>query len=123
MRLSEAYLLKAEAIARTTAGDLANAKTQIKTIMTRAGVTNFTDVDAATTPMNVWKQAYYETLRNFTGEDGIDWFALGRFPLENIKELRPTITAVTQLWFGVPVAEFQVNPLFGAQNAGGYPTE
>jgi hypothetical protein len=71
----------------------------------------------------VWKQAYFETLRSFTGEDGIDWLALLRFPLDTIMELRPTITSITQLWFGVPVSEFQTNPLFGSQNAGGYPTE
>lgn len=123
MRLSEAYLLKAEAIARTPGGNLTDAKTQIKTIMAKAGVTDFAGVDAAVTADDVWKQAYYETLRNFTGEDGIDWFALGRFPFETIKELRPTITSTSQLWFGVPVSEFQQNPLFGEQNAGGYPTE
>lgn len=120
-RLSELYLMKAEAIARMPGGNLADAKTQIKTIMAKAGVTNFATVDNAATPLDVWKQAYYETLRNFTAEDGIDWFALVRFPFETIRELRPTITSVNQLWFGVPVSEFQSNLLFGNQNAGGYP--
>jgi hypothetical protein len=120
MRLSEAYLLKAEAIARS-GGDLEEAKTQIRTIMSKAGVIDFSTVDAATTPEEVWEQAYFETLRSFTGEDGIDWFALLRFPLDKITELRPTITVITQLWFGVPVSEFQTNLLFGDQNAGGYP--
>jgi hypothetical protein len=123
MRLSEAYLLKAEAIARSSGGDLNDAKTQIKTVMAKAGVSDFTVVNNAATPMDVWKQAYYETLRNLTGEDGIDWFALGRFPFDTIKELRPTITSVNQLWFGVPVSEFQSNVLFGSQNAGGYPIQ
>lgn len=122
MRLSEVFLLKAEALARS-GGDLNDAKTQIKTVMARAGVTNFTAVDAAVTPEEVWKQAYFETLRNLTGEDGIDWFALLRFPFDTIKQLRPTITTVTVLWFGVPVSEFQSNPLFGTQNAGGYPIQ
>ncbi|MBS1562858.1 MAG: RagB/SusD family nutrient uptake outer membrane protein, partial [Bacteroidetes bacterium] len=120
MRLSEAYLLKAEALARS-GGDLTLAKTQIKTVMARAGVTDFSAVDAAVTPTDVWKQTYYETLRGFTGEDGIDWFALLRFPLATIQQLRPTITSINLLWFGVPVSEFQTNPLFGSQNAGGYP--
>lgn len=121
MRLSEAYLLKAEALARSN-GDLDEAKAAIKTVMTTSGVTDFSEVDAAATAMDVWKQAYYETLRNFTGEDGIDWLALVRFPFETITELRPTITSMSQLWFGVPVSEFVSNPLFGDQNAGGYPT-
>jgi hypothetical protein len=122
MRLSEVYLLKAEAIARS-GGDLNDAKTQIKTVMTKAGVSNFSAVDAAASAKDVWIQVYYETLRQFTGEDGIDWFALLRFPFDTIKQLRPTITLTSQLWFGVPVSEFQVNPLFGDQNAGGYPTQ
>jgi len=125
-RLSEVYLLKAEAIIRS-GGALNDAKLAIKTVMARAGIPSgsplFTPVDNANTQMDLWKQVYFETLRNLTGEDGIDWFALLRFPFENIKQLRPTITSTTQLWFGVPVAEFQSNPLFGPQNAGGYPTQ
>jgi hypothetical protein len=121
MRLSEAYLLKAEAIARSSGGNLTDAKNQIKTVMSKAGVTDFSAVDNAVTATDVWKQAYYETLRGFTGEDGIDWLALMRFPFDTIKELRPTITEMSQLWFGIPLDELQNNPLFGSQNAGGYP--
>lgn len=125
MRLSEAYLLKAEALARS-GGNLNDAKTAIKTVMARAGIPGgsplYNPIDNAITAEEVWEQAYFETLRSFTGEDGIDWFALLRFPLTKIMQLRPTITSVTVLWFGVPVAEFQTNPLFGSQNAGGYPT-
>lgn len=122
IRLTEVYLMRAEALARS-GGSLTDAKTDIKTVMARAGVTNFTNVDNANTPNDVWVQAYYETLRNLTNEDGIDWNALVRFPLNTITSLRPTITKVTQLWFGVPVAEFQTNPMFGQQNAGGYPIQ
>src|SRR5690606_20229085 len=116
---SEAYLLKAEAIARSSGGNLTDAKNQIKTVMSKAGVTDFSAVDNAVTATDVWKQAYYETLRGFTGEDGIDWLALMRFPFDTIKELRPTITEMSQLWFGIPLDELQNNPLFGSQNAGG----
>ncbi len=126
IRLSEAYLLKAEALARSN-GSLTDAKTAIKTVMARAGIPAgsalYNPIDNATTSEQVWEQAYLETLRNFTGEDAIVWFALLRFPLAKIMQIRPSITSVNLLWFGVPVAEFQQNPLFGSQNAGGYPTQ
>jgi hypothetical protein len=126
IRLSEVYLLKAEAIIRS-GGALADAKTALKMVMSKAGIANgsplYQPVDNANTPMDLWKQVYFETLRNLTGEDAIDWFALLRFPFDTIKQLRPTITSPSQLWFGVPVSEFQTNVLFGAQNAGGYPVQ
>lgn len=123
IRLSEVYLMRAEALARS-GGSLADARNDIKLVMSKSGAVtaqNTAGVDAAVTPEEVWKQAYYETLRNLTGEDAIAWQALIRFPLNTITALRPTITSTNQLWFGVPVSEFQVNPLFGAQNDGGYP--
>ncbi|MDR6785504.1 hypothetical protein ABIE26_004214 [Pedobacter africanus] len=122
IRLSEVYLMRAEALARS-GGSLIDAKADIKLVMAKAGVTIFALVDAASTSEEVWIQAYYETLRNLSTEDGIDWNALVRFPLATITSLRPTITSVNQLWFGVPVAEFQTNPMFGSQNAGGYPVQ
>lgn len=122
IRLSEIHLMRAEALARS-GGSLTDAKADIKLVMSKAGVTNFANIDNAATPEEVWIQAYYETLRNLSNEDGIDWNALVRFPLATITALRPTITTATKLWFGVPVSEFQTNPLFGSQNAGGYPIQ
>jgi hypothetical protein len=125
-RLSEVYLLKAEAIIRS-GGSLSDARLAIKTVMARAGIPSgsilYAPIDNANTPIDLWKQVYFETLRNLTGEDAIDWFALLRFPFETIQQLRPTIITKSQLWFGVPVSEFQSNPLFGPQNAGGYPIQ
>lgn len=123
IRLSEVYLMRAEALARS-GGSLTDAKNDIKLVMSKSGATtaqNTAGVNAAVSPEEVWKQAYYETLRNLTGEDAIAWQALVRFPLSTITAIRPTITSINQLWFGVPVSEFQVNPLFGPQNDGGYP--
>lgn len=123
IRLSEVYLMRAEALARS-GGSLTDAKNDIKLVMSKSGATtaqHTAGVDAAITPQEVWKQAYYETLRNLTGEDAIAWQALIRFPLTTITALRPTITSIHQLWFGVPPSEFQVNPIFGEQNDGGYP--
>ncbi|MCK7555650.1 RagB/SusD family nutrient uptake outer membrane protein [Chitinophaga sedimenti] len=117
MRLSEVYLLKAEALIRS-GGSLADAKTLIKTVMGKAGATDFSAVDNANTPADLLLQNYYEVLRNLTGEDCIEWMALMRLPFEQVKVIRPTITLAQQYYFPVPQTEFDLNPLFGKQNTG-----
>lgn len=116
-RLSEVYLMRAEAIIRSN-GSLATAKMLIKTVMGKAGATNFTAVDNATTTDQLLLQNYYEVSRNLCGEDSIEWLALMRLPFDRVKQLRPTITNTAQFYFPVPIAEFASNPLFGAQNTG-----
>lgn len=116
-RLSEVYLMLAEATARS-GGDLATAKTTLKTVMSKAGVTDFSAVDAATTAADVETQIYYEYARNFVGEDGIEWMALLRLPLATVTQIRPTITSKVQYILPIPDSEFLNNPNFGAQNTG-----
>jgi hypothetical protein len=107
----------AEAIARS-GGDLNVAKTTLKTVMSKAGVTDFTAVDAATTAADVQLQVYYEFVRNFVGEDGIEWMALLRLPFATVKQIRPTITSTVQYILPIPDSEFINNPNTGAQNPG-----
>jgi hypothetical protein len=116
-RLSEVYLMQAEAIARS-GGDLDVAKTILKTILTHAGVTNTTTVDAAVTAEEVETQIYYEWVRNFVGEDDMSYFALLRFPLATVTQLRPTITGTNQYIYPIPHTEFLNNPSLGEQNPG-----
>lgn len=116
-RLTEVYLLQAEAIIRS-GGSLATAKTLIKTVMEKAGVTDFSAVDNAGTPEELLLQNYYEMLRNMTGEDGIEWMALLRLPFSKVTQLRPTITNQVQYIFPIPGSEFLQNPLIGDQNPG-----
>ncbi|TDG37521.1 RagB/SusD family nutrient uptake outer membrane protein [Pedobacter changchengzhani] len=118
-RLTEVYLMKAEAIARS-GGDLNAAKNILKNIMSHAGVTNFTTVDAAISPLDVQKQIYYEWIRNFVGEDDMNYWALLRFPLATVTQLRPTITTTEQYILPIPHSEFLNNPSIGKQNPG-YP--
>jgi hypothetical protein len=117
LRLSEVYLLTAEATVRS-GGDLTIAKTLIKTVMAKAGVTDFSAVDNAATPDALLLQNYYETVRNLTGEDGIEWLALLRLPFATVKQLKPTITNQIQYLFPIPSGEFLQNPLIGEQNPG-----
>lgn len=116
-RLSEVYLLTAEATIRS-GGSLATAKTLIKTVMGKAGVTDFSAVDNAATADDLLLQNYYEVVRNLNGEDGIEWMTLLRLPFATVKQLKPTITDQRQYIFPIPKDEFQQNPAIGDQNPG-----
>jgi hypothetical protein len=117
VRLAEVYLLQAEAIIRS-GGSLATAKGLIKTVMSKAGVTDFTAVDNAATTDDLLLQNYYEVARNLTGEDCIEWMTLLRLPFDKVKQLKPTITSTTQYVFPIPLDEFASNPAIGDQNPG-----
>ncbi|NII29340.1 RagB/SusD family nutrient uptake outer membrane protein [Pseudoflavitalea sp. X16] len=117
IRLTEVYLLQAEAIIRS-GGDLATAKDLIKTVMGKAGVTDFSAVDNATTVDQLLLQNYYEVCRNLTGEDAIEWLTLLRLPFDTVKQLKPTIINQFQYIYPVPLTEFESNPAFGDQNPG-----
>lgn len=120
-RLTEAHLLKAEAIVRS-GGSLTDAKNILKDIMEHAGVTDFSAVDNASTPDEVIYQIYLEFSRNMVAESSIDWFALLRLPFEKVKQIRPTITKQELYIFPIPATEFQLNPSIGDQNPG-YPKQ
>jgi hypothetical protein len=110
--------MMAEAIIRTNDGDLNAAKSLIKTVMGKAGVTDFSAVDNANTVDELLLQNYYEVERNLTAEDGIEWLTLMRLPFATVKQLKPTILSNIQFYFPVPRSELDVNPLFGIQNTG-----
>lgn len=121
IRLTEVYLLKAEAIVRG-GGSLSDARALLKTILERAEVTDFTAINNATTPDQMQVEIYKEFSRNMASENGMDYLALVRLPLETIKQFRPTITNEYQFILPVPTTEFQLNPAFGEQNTG-YPKQ
>ncbi|SEW52024.1 RagB/SusD family nutrient uptake outer membrane protein [Chitinophaga arvensicola] len=120
IRLTEIYLLKAEAIVRA-GGSLADARTILKNIMTHAGVTDFSAVDNATSVNELLKQLYLETVRNLVGEDGQEWMALLRLPTSLILQLRPTLDNNIRYILPIPHNEFLKNPDIGAQNPGYQP--
>lgn len=117
MRLSEVYLLKAEALVRS-GGSLTEAKAVVKEVMSRGGVTDFTALEGANTPADLLLQIYLETAKSLVGEDGQEWMALLRLGLDKVKQLKPTITKQEQFILPVPASEFVYNPEFGDQNPG-----
>jgi hypothetical protein len=116
-RLTEVYLLKAEAIVRS-GGSLADARTILKNIMGHAGVTDFTAADNANSVNELLKQLYLETARNMVGEDGQEWMSLLRLPTALILQLRPTLNDKIRYILPIPHAEFLNNPSIGPQNPG-----
>lgn len=116
-RLTEVYLLKAEAIVRS-GGSIDEAKAIVKNIMAHAGVTDFSSVENATTSDQLLIEIYKEISRNLVAEDGQDWFALLRLPFETVKQFKPTIQEKFQSILPIPKVEHDKNPTIGEQNPG-----
>lgn len=115
MRLTEMYLLQAEAIARS-GGSLNDAKTLLKTVLQHAGVSDFSKVDAAADQSALLVQIYNETARNLSFEDGQDWSALLRMPLNFVLQVKPTVQDKNHFILPIPKDEFDKNPTIGDQN-------
>jgi hypothetical protein len=116
-RLSEAYLLEAEAIT-LSGGDPAGAKALLTTVMSHAGAGagEMAAVTAANTPEALQLEIVKEYLRNFAFENGTDWFALRRLPFATIQRLNPNIKNITRLILPVPSSELNYNNVI--QNPG-----
>ncbi len=123
IRLTEVYLLKAEAIVRS-GGSLADAKTIVHQVQEKAGITalanntSYLAVEGAATPATLLMEIYRETVKSLIAEDGMEWMALLRLPFDTVKQLKPTITNQVLYILPVPKDEFIYNPMFGDQNPG-----
>lgn len=123
IRLTEVYLLKAEAIVRS-GGSLAVARDVIHEIQAKAGITAMVNnvpylaIENANTTPELLLEIYKETAKCLVGEDGLEWMALLRLPFATVKQLKPTITSEILYILPVPKSTFLYNPLFGEQNPG-----
>lgn len=115
MRLTEMYLLQAEAIVRS-GGNLGTARTLLKTVMQHAGITDFSAADNATTPDAMLVQIYNETAKNLSFEDGQEWSALLRMPLSFVLQVKAAIKDKNHFILPIPTVEFNKNPAIGEQN-------
>ncbi|HEY8971989.1 MAG TPA: RagB/SusD family nutrient uptake outer membrane protein [Puia sp.] len=107
-RLTEAYLLEAEAIV-ASGGSLNDAKGLLKTVMAHAGFTDFSGVDAAATAADLQLLIIGEEMKSFVAEGGQDWFALRRLPFATVQSLLPSIKDKSLLIFPIPDAEIISN--------------
>lgn len=107
MRLSEAYLLNAEAYCDL--GEVAMAKKELIEVQKRSGITDFTELNTITNPSRLKLKVIEEEIINFVSENGSDWFALRRLPLAQINTINPKITNLNQLIFPIPYDEITKN--------------
>jgi hypothetical protein len=88
----------------------------LKTVEGHAGVTDFSDVDAAATAPALQALIVKEEMKNFFAEGGQDWFALRRLGISGstpnvtaIQALQPALTTVNQLILPIPNSELTTN--------------
>lgn len=117
MRLTEMYLLKAEAIVRA-GQSWEDARSILKEVIEHTGVTDFSSLESIRSKEELLFAIYEENVRNLMFEDGIEWNALLRFPLEKIQSVNPTIKDRNHIILPIPADEFDKNPLIGKQNPG-----
>lgn len=118
MRLSEIYLLKAEALART--GKTAEAGQLLKTVMAKSGIEDFGDVDAATSAEDMLGQIFREGMKNLSFECGLEHDIMLRFPESVTLKFNPVYKEKQYNVFGIPKDEFKYNSALSAsdQNPG-----
>lgn len=116
-RLTEAYLLEAEALTLAASGDLSTAKSLLKTVLAHAGFTDFSAVDNESSRDGLHRQIVREEVKNFVAEGGQDWLAMRRLPLPELQQLLPAIKNKDQLILPIPKSEMAGNSLLtGHQN-------
>jgi len=107
-RLTEAYLLEAEAITLSN-GNLATAQGLLQTVEAHAGITDFSAINNANTATALQLLIVKEEMKSFVGENGADWFALRRLPFNTIQSIQPYLISTVQLILPIPYAEITSN--------------
>lgn len=118
MRLTEMYLLRAEALVRLN--DLDGAKQLLKTVLSHAGYTEFAMVDNAQTAHDVFQQIFNEYMRNLFAESGREMDIMMRYPKDIVLAFNPYYQDEKFNVFPLPVEEFLYNNMltYEDQNPG-----
>lgn len=115
-RLSSAYLYKAEALA-TLNVNLDEAKTLLKEVLSKSGVSDFSAVENVTSGSALKELIIIEQLRNFMNENAEDWYALRRLSMSQIQTIQPLLKVKERLILPIPYSERSRNNLI-QQNPG-----
>lgn len=118
MRLTEMYLLRAEAIVRHDPSRLDEARELLRTVLTHSQAENIYKIDAANTPDALLAEIFHEMLRNLFCESGRELEIMMRMPREAVIPINEFRDTPNFMIFPVPADEFRYNPLFGEQNPG-----
>ncbi len=90
MRLGEMYMLCAEALVRANGNaGLSKAKDLVRTVMERAGITDFTELDAVNDEHSFMQVYFNEYLKNFFCESGREWDIMFRMPKDIVYAFNP----------------------------------
>lgn len=108
MRLSEIYLMRAEALLRV-GSELNVAKSLIKEVETHAGVTDFTAFDALSTKDALMAELFNENIRNFFCEAGIEAGVMLRFPNNLVSAISDRFPKPAYYVLPIPEEEFEYN--------------
>ncbi len=125
MRLTEMYLLRAEALARTE--NVPEAKKLLKTVMEHAGITDFSELDAVDDEASFMEVYFKEYLKNLFCESGRELEFMIRMPKELVATFNPqyydvvvdgenNVVSIGNHAFGysvfaIPTDEFRYNKL------------
>ena len=111
MRLTEIYLLRAEALARIGGeSNLIAAKGLLKTVMEHAGITDFTALDAVENEHDFMQVYFHEYLKNLFCENGRELEIMYRMPKEIVYAFNPEFYSAT--YNGETLVSID-EPLFG----------
>lgn len=117
MRLTEFYLLRAEALVYT-GGDTDEIKSLVKTIETCAGLTDFSAIEEASTDEELLREIYVELLRNMFNESGRELDPLMRMPTSVVEDICPYTETPATMVLPIPDDEFDFNSALTSQNPG-----
>ena len=122
MRLTEIYLLKAEALVRQN--KLNEARQLLKTVQTHAGYTDFSQIDNAQTQHDMLQQTFNEYLRSLFCESGREMDIMMCYPDDIVLAFNPAYADKQFSVFPLPVEEFQYNNMLRVEDQNpGYGTE
>lgn len=118
MRLSEMYLIRAEALVRS-GGSYSEARELLKEVLYRAGYEDVSFVDEATTEDALLREIFNENMRNFVMESGRELDIMLRFG-DIALEFNPEYADPQYNVFPLPTTEFEYNSALTAadQNPG-----
>lgn len=122
MRLTEMYLLRAEALVRQN--QLDEARRLLKAVLSHAGYTDFSMVDNAQSQHDMLQQVFNEYLRNLFAESGREMDIMMRYPKDIVLAFNPAYADDKFNVFPLPVEEFQYNNMLThADQNPGYESE
>lgn len=114
MRLTEMYLLRAEALTRLN--QLDEARQLLRIVQTHAGYTDFSQIENARSQHEMLQQVFNEYLRSLFCESGREVDIMMRYPEDIVLAFNPAYANKQYSVFPLPVEEFMYNNKLSAED-------